>query len=157
MQWDHPALKPHYRGWDGATADHNYNWFNPEPFAPCADPTIPCDSNSCGHGTHVTGITAGDDGAGNQIGVAPGAQWIHALGCCPSDAALLKALQWMLAPTDLNGDNAELGSAAAGGEQLVGRPRRLPGVRERDRGARARRASCRSLPRATRARRAAAR
>ena len=22
-QWDHPALQPHYRGWDGATADHS--------------------------------------------------------------------------------------------------------------------------------------
>ena len=25
-EWDHPALKNHYRGWDGASADHNYNW-----------------------------------------------------------------------------------------------------------------------------------
>ena len=25
-QWDHPILKPQYRGWNGSTADHNYNW-----------------------------------------------------------------------------------------------------------------------------------
>jgi hypothetical protein len=25
-QWDHPALKNHYRGWNGVSADHNYNW-----------------------------------------------------------------------------------------------------------------------------------
>src|SRR5205814_7941350 len=38
--------------------------------------SAPCDDN--GHGTHTTGITTGDDGLGNQIGVAPGASWI---GC----------------------------------------------------------------------------
>ena len=26
VRWTHNALKPHYRGWDGMTADHNYNW-----------------------------------------------------------------------------------------------------------------------------------
>ena len=26
MRWTHNALKPHYRGWNGTTADHNYNW-----------------------------------------------------------------------------------------------------------------------------------
>lgn len=24
--WDHPALKDKYRGWNGVTSDHNYNW-----------------------------------------------------------------------------------------------------------------------------------
>ena len=41
----------------------------------------PCDDQ--GHGTHTTGTTVGDDGAGNQIGVAPGAKWI---GCRNMDA-----------------------------------------------------------------------
>ena len=26
VRWTHNALKPHYRGWDGANANHNYNW-----------------------------------------------------------------------------------------------------------------------------------
>jgi hypothetical protein len=26
VRWTHDALKPHYRGWDGQNADHNYNW-----------------------------------------------------------------------------------------------------------------------------------
>ena len=26
IRWDHIALKPHYRGWNGASADHDYNW-----------------------------------------------------------------------------------------------------------------------------------
>ena len=26
VQWDHPALKSHYRGWDGSLVSHDYNW-----------------------------------------------------------------------------------------------------------------------------------
>jgi len=26
QRWTHNALKPHYRGWDGQNADHDYNW-----------------------------------------------------------------------------------------------------------------------------------
>src|SRR4029077_19494235 len=26
VRWTHNALKPHYRGWDGVTANHDYNW-----------------------------------------------------------------------------------------------------------------------------------
>src|SRR5438552_309818 len=26
VRWTHNALKPHYRGWDGVTSDHDYNW-----------------------------------------------------------------------------------------------------------------------------------
>ena len=26
VRWTHNALKPHYRGWDGMNADHDYNW-----------------------------------------------------------------------------------------------------------------------------------
>jgi len=25
QRWTHNALKPHYRGWDGQNADHDYN------------------------------------------------------------------------------------------------------------------------------------
>ena len=108
MQWDHPALKEHYRGWDADTmqVDHNYNWYNPEPEKTCDD----TESGTCdwhGHGTHTTGTTAGDDGGANQIGVAPGAKWIHALGCCPSNEAALSTFQWMLAPTDLQGQDPD--------------------------------------------------
>lgn len=109
VQWDHPALKAHYRGWDAgaATVNHDYNWYNPEPDKTCDDTLSgTCDQDRWGgHGTHVTGIVAGDDGAGKQPGVAPGAKWILALGCCPDNEALLGTLQWMLAPTDRSGNN----------------------------------------------------
>ena len=71
FQWDHPALKPHYRGWDGSTVDHNYSWFDE-----IAGSRTPVDSN--GHGTATLGSVVGDDGGSNKIGVAPGARWI---GC----------------------------------------------------------------------------
>ncbi len=52
----------------------------------------------------------GDDDAGNQTGVAPRARWIAAKGCegrvC-SEFALLSSAQWILAPTDLEGHNAD--------------------------------------------------
>ncbi len=53
------------------------------------------------------GTMVGDDGGTNHIGVAPGAKWIAANGCCPTDEALISSGQWMLAPTDLAGDNAD--------------------------------------------------
>nr|MDT0662543.1 carboxypeptidase regulatory-like domain-containing protein [Micromonospora sp. DSM 115978] len=108
VQFDHPALVRQYRGnLGGATFDHNYNWFDPS--NACGSPSLtPCDNIF--HGTHTMGTMTGDDGSpgANQIGVAPGARWISAKGCetdsC-SDAALLASAQWILAPTDLNGQN----------------------------------------------------
>jgi subtilisin family serine protease len=104
VQFDHPALVNAYRGNKGdGTFDHNYNWFDPTHACPTA---APCDNN--GHGSHTMGTMVGDDGAGTQTGVAPGARWIAAKGCesssC-SDAFLLAAGQWMLAPTDASGAN----------------------------------------------------
>jgi len=110
-QWDHPALKTHYRGWNGTGVDHNYNWhdaIHDSSGNPCDnDALAPCDDDT--HGTHTAGTFAGDDGAGNQIGVAPGAKWI---GCRNMDrgtgtpARYIECMQWMLAPTDLAGANA---------------------------------------------------
>lgn len=105
-QFDHPALAMQYRGRhpDGSV-DHNYNWFDPSQV--CGSPSLePCDN--VGHGTHTMGTMVGDDGSGNQIGVAPGVRWMTAKGCetlnCSLEA-LLAAGQWMLAPTDLSGNN----------------------------------------------------
>ena len=114
MRWTHNALKPHYRGWNGSTADHNYNWHDSihgpiggQGTNPCGyNAQAPCDDNS--HGTHTTGTTSGDDGSGNQIGVAPGAKWI---GCHNMDQGTgrpetyTECFQFFIAPTDLNNQN----------------------------------------------------
>jgi serine protease AprX len=110
MRWTHAALKPKYRGWNGTTADHNFNWHDSihSGGGSCgANSTQPCDDQ--GHGTHTTGTTVGDDGAGNQVGVAPGAKWI---GCRNMDqgngtpATYTECFQFFIAPTDLAGNNA---------------------------------------------------
>lgn len=100
----HPALAAAYRGLkaDG-TYDHAYNWFDATHTCGTAKP---CDDQ--GHGTHTMGTMVGEDGTANSIGVAPGARWMAAKACtpdgCPRDA-LLAAGQWMLAPTDADGEN----------------------------------------------------
>ncbi|HSF81636.1 MAG TPA: S8 family serine peptidase [Anaerolineales bacterium] len=110
--WDHPALKNQYRGWDGVTADHNYNWHDAihSGGGDCGpNSPEPCDDDN--HGTHTMGTMVGDDvavGGVNQIGMAPGARWI---GCRNMDegdgtpASYAECYQWFLAPTDLNGLN----------------------------------------------------
>ncbi len=120
-QWQHPAIKEQYRGWDGATADHNYNWHdaihedNPQSVGinPCGfESPEPCDDNY--HGTHTMGTMVGDDGDTNQIGVAPGARWI---GCRNMEngwgtpATYAECYQWFIAPTDLNDENPDPGKA----------------------------------------------
>ncbi|MEU0312317.1 carboxypeptidase regulatory-like domain-containing protein [Nocardioides sp. NPDC006273] len=103
----HPALAHGYRGLraDG-TLDNDYNAFDTA--GSCGASGNPCDTD--GHGTHTMGTMMGDDGAGNQIGVAPDAKWIEANGChtC-SDADLLEAGQWIAAPTRTDGSAPDPG------------------------------------------------
>ena len=110
-QWDHPALKGKYRGWNGSTANHNYNWHDAihSGGGSCgADATAPCDD--FGHGTHTMGTMVGDDGGGNQIGMAPDAQWI---GCrnmnvgAGTPATYSECFEWFIAPTNLAGQNPD--------------------------------------------------
>ena len=112
VRWTHNALKPHYRGWDGQNADHNYNWHDSihnSAGNPCGnDSPFPCDD--LGHGTHTTGTIVGDDGGGNQIGMAPGAKWI---GCRNMDAntgspaRYIECMEWFLAPYPIGGGQGD--------------------------------------------------
>ncbi len=113
--WGHPAIHDKYRGWDGAAADHNYHWHDAiHEFSPLATDTLnpcglnlqaPCDDNS--HGTHTMGSMVGDDGAGNQIGVAPGARWMACRNMERGNgrpSTYIECFQFFLAPTDLAGE-----------------------------------------------------
>jgi serine protease AprX len=107
QRWTHNALKPHYRGWDGVNANHNFNWhdsIHDSVGNPCGnDSQQPCDDFF--HGTHTTGTAIGDDGGTNQIGMAPGAKWI---GCRNMDqgngtpARYIECMEFFLAPYPLN-------------------------------------------------------
>jgi subtilisin family serine protease len=98
--WTHPALKSHYRGWNGTEAGHDANWHDA-----WSDAAVPFDDDS--HGTHTMGTLVGDDGAGNRIGVAPGAQWI---GCramqrgLGNPASYVECWEFFLAPYPHGGD-----------------------------------------------------
>jgi len=111
-EWTHPALQAKYRGWNGTTADHNYNWHDAIHTGNggiCGlNSMAPCDDYS--HGTHTMGIMVGDDGNGNQIGMAPGAKWI---GCrnmeqgTGSLTSYIECFQFFLAPTNLADSSAD--------------------------------------------------
>ena len=112
VRWTHDALKPHYRGWDGINANHNFNWhdsIHDSVGNPCGnDSQEPCDDFF--HGSHTTGTAIGDDGGTNQIGMAPGARWI---ACRNMDvgtgtpARYIECMEFFLAPYPLNCTPAE--------------------------------------------------
>lgn len=122
-EWEHPAIKDRYNGWNGTTADHNYNWhdaiheINPLHGDPTNDPSnnpcgldsnVPCDDHN--HGTHTMGTMIGDDGMGNQVGVAPQATWIACRNMergYGSPSSYIECFEWFLAPTDLNDANPD--------------------------------------------------
>ncbi len=111
VRWTHNALKPHYRGWDGVTADHDYNWHDSihSGGGVCGpDSPEPCDDFF--HGSHTTGTAIGDDGGTNQIGMAPGAKWI---GCRNMDqgngtpATYIECMDFFLAPYPVGGGQGD--------------------------------------------------
>jgi subtilisin family serine protease len=112
FRWTHNAIKPHYRGWNGTTVDHDYNWhdsIHDSVGNPCGnDSPQPCDD--FGHGSHTLGTAIGDDGAGNQIGMAPQAQCI---GCRNMDegngtpARYMECFEWFLAPYPVGGNSGQ--------------------------------------------------
>ncbi|HUD43380.1 MAG TPA: S8 family serine peptidase [Dokdonella sp.] len=114
-QWDHPALRAAYRGWNGGSAVHDHHWYDGvrtpigSGSGPCgAASPVPCDDH--GHGTHTMGTMLGDDGGANAIGVAPDARWI---ACRNMDrgngrpSTYIGCTQWFLAPTDLAGGDPQ--------------------------------------------------
>jgi len=114
-KWDHPALKNQYRGWDGSTADHNYNWYdayNTTDGESCTFTSdTPIDNN--GHGTHTMGIMVGEvitDTGTLHIGMAPGAEWI---GCRNMQTVYgtpdtyIQCYEFFIAPTDTHCQNPD--------------------------------------------------
>ena len=113
VQWDHPALKNQYRGWNGSAAAHDYNWYDAiqerigSATNPCgAASQAPCDDNA--HGTHTVGTMVGDDGASNKIGMAPGAKWIACRNMDNGDGrptTYIKCFEFFLAPFPMHGNS----------------------------------------------------
>ena len=111
-RWTHTALKSKYRGWNGTTASHDYNWHDSvhsgDSTGCVLNSAAPCDDNN--HGTHTMGTAVGDDGLTNQIGMAPGAKWIgcrnmnHGFG---TPARYIECMEFFLAPYPVGGTPAQ--------------------------------------------------
>jgi serine protease AprX len=109
FDWDHESLKSQYRGWNGSSANHDYNWHDAIRTGSNSRCGIssrePCDDH--GHGTHTLGTSVGDDGAGNQIGMAPKSKWI---GCRNMNAGngrpstYIECFEFFIAPWPYNGN-----------------------------------------------------
>ena len=100
---DQPALQNSWRGNHSIGFQSDYNWYDP-----IDEKELPDDLN--GHGTGVLSISMGARFNDNpQTGVAPGAKWIAARGLNDSGESdrqtILKASQFILAPTDSSGKN----------------------------------------------------
>ena len=128
VHWTHAALKNQYRGWNGSSASHDYNWHDgihsltwpPDPANLCNGNGTPgqrspepCDDDNLlggGHGSHTVGSMVGDDGGANRIGMAPQAEWIacrnmsRGVGAIPS---YLECMQWFIAPTKIDGTSPD--------------------------------------------------
>src|SRR5262245_46565499 len=117
VEWNHPALQNQYRGWDGTSANHDYNWHDSvhKNGGSCGpDSKMPCDDFD--HGTHTAGTAVGADGGANQIGVAPGAKFI---ACRNMDrgsgtpASYLECFEFFLAPYPVGASSADGNPAKA--------------------------------------------
>jgi subtilisin family serine protease len=112
VAWTHPALINKYRGWNGSSANHDYNWHDAitgtTTLCPVAPSPQPCDDTN--HGTHTVGTMVGDDGLGNQIGMAPDAKWIACRNMEAGNgtpARYIDCMQWLMAPTKIDGTGAD--------------------------------------------------
>lgn len=101
----HKALEHNWRGYDEGHYDANYNWFDPVYNRPLPD-------DKDGHGTKVIGIVTGSElESDKQVGLAPGSSWIAARGFNDQGKTTKERLlitgQYMLAPTDVEGENPD--------------------------------------------------
>ncbi|WP_298820594.1 S8 family serine peptidase [Chloroflexus sp.] len=106
---DHPELSDAYAGRTASGTDHAYHWLDPWTGA-----TAPYDVG--GHGTHTLATVLG-----NNVGVAPDAQWIGCvnlarnLGNAPR---YLDCMQFLFAPYPPNGDPFRDGNPTRGAHVL---------------------------------------
>ncbi len=94
---NHPALGSRWRGLDPAyLGNPGWAWFDP-----VTNTTFP-QSFGSSHGTHTMGSVCGG-APGDQVGVAPGAEWIHAavidrVSIAQTITDALLAFQWVIDP-----------------------------------------------------------
>nr|WP_276316359.1 S8 family serine peptidase [Paenibacillus artemisiicola] len=101
VDYTHPALERKWRAYENGEIVHpELSWYDAHSGAALPEDNV-------GHGTHTMGTMVGSEENGtNKVGVAPGAKWISVRIFDPSttDAIILDAGQWILAPVDGDGN-----------------------------------------------------
>jgi bacillopeptidase F len=106
VEGGHPALASRWRGLDPAyTGNPEWAWFDP-----VTNTTFPQSFGS--HGTHTMGSVCGGV-PGDQVGVAPGAEWMHAavidrVSIPQTITDALLAFQWLIDPDGDPGTNFDV-------------------------------------------------
>ncbi len=116
-EWEHVDLQEQYRGWNGTSADHVYNWHdaihqrdpkNSGENTICGyNTTFPCDD--FGHGTHTMGTMIGGNNSpsATAIGMAPDAKWVACRNMergWGTPASYAECFEWFIAPYPYQGD-----------------------------------------------------
>lgn len=116
-EWTHVDLKAQYRGWDGSSADHVYNWHDAIHQRDSHHTTenticgysiaLPCDDY--GHGTHTLGTMVGGDASpsATAVGMAPDADWVACRNMergWGTPASYAECFEWFVAPYPYGGD-----------------------------------------------------
>ena len=114
----HPALASRWRGVADARYADNPEWAW---FDPVTNTTFPTSFGS--HGTHTMGTVCGG-APGDQVGVAPGAQWIHAavidrVSIEQTVADAILSFQWLIDPDENPGTNWDVPQVCSNSWRLV--------------------------------------
>ncbi len=110
MDIDHPDLEGKMVNVDD---DEYYTggWIELDEDGEIVENSTPSDTDEDGHGTHVSGTIAGENESGENIGVAPGVDLMHAVtfpgGDEATEAQMLAALEWKAEPYDRHGNKLE--------------------------------------------------
>jgi bacillopeptidase F len=108
---NHPALASRWRGLDPIYAGNpEWAWFDP-----VTNTQFPTPFGS--HGTHTMGTVCGG-APGDQVGVAPGAEWIHAavidrVNIARTVADAILSFQWMIDPDENPATNFDVPSVCS--------------------------------------------
>ncbi len=105
VDMEHPDLEGRMSTVDEDDPHYPGGWIEIDEVGHIVEDSTPYDSQY--HGTHCSGTVLGGNSSGKSIGVAPGAELMHALTLPEGGASftqLIKGLEWKVEPFDRHGD-----------------------------------------------------